>query len=111
MTHSKPKTMKEVVAQLREDAAEALLEVFELHIAVGELAQNAQILSAVIAEFAAEAAKLADAPEFASGEHLRELAKAAAKTSDVVNGQATALAQIQHGLDAWDITQPGLRLV
>ena len=105
------KTMKEVVSQLRNGAAEALIELFELHISVGELMLNAQVLSAVARELATEFMQLADAPVLTSIERLQEVAKAAAKTSEVVDGQYRALGEIQRGLDAWNITRPGLRVV
>lgn len=111
MDQSNWKTMKDVVSYLREVAAGALLELFELHIAMGELTFNAQVLSATAAAIAEEINQLADAPELASRERLRELAKAASKTSEVVDAQAKAFAEIQRGLDAWNIAQPGLRQV
>lgn len=111
MTYTNCKTMKEVVSQLREGSAEALLELFELHVALGEVMLNAQVLSAVATEIASEITQLADAPELASSQRLRELAKAAAKTSEVVDGQSRALAEMQRGLDAWSIAPPGLRLL
>ncbi|HKY34649.1 MAG TPA: hypothetical protein VJN18_01810 [Polyangiaceae bacterium] len=111
MDHANCKTMKEVVAQLRAGASEALLELFELHVAVGEVTFNTQVLSAAAVEVATEAMQLADAPESASRERLRELAKVATQMSEVVSGQSRAFDQIQRGLDAWEIAPPGLRLV
>lgn len=108
MTYTHCKTMKEVVSHLREGPAEALLELFELHVTVGELMLNAQVLAAVATEIATEISQLAETPELASSDRLRELAKAATKTSEVVDGQSRALAEIQRGLDAWNITRPGL---
>lgn len=111
MTYVDCKKMKDVVSQLRQGAAEALLELFELHIAVGELALNVQVLSALAVEVAAECTELAEAPEPGSRERLRELASAATKMKDATTGQRLAFEQIQRGLDAWDIARPGLRLV
>src|SRR5690242_2746587 len=107
MNYGTSKTMQEVVSQLRDGGAEALLELFELHIAVGELVLNFRLLSAVASEIAIDCSELASAPELATSERLRELAKGAAKTSDVIDGQAKALFEIQRGLDAWNIAKPG----
>lgn len=111
MDLTKIKTMKEVVSQLREGASEALFELFELHVAVGELVLNAQVLSAVAKELATESGQIADRPELALSERLRDLAKAATKTSEVIDGQTRALGELQRGLDAWNIAGTGLRLV
>ena len=113
MTYTNCKTMKEVVAQLREGPAEALLDLFELHVALGELVLNAQVLSAVATEIATEITQLASAPELASSERLHELAKAATKTSEVMDCQSRTLSKVQRGLEAWNIAapDPGLRVV
>lgn len=111
MNYGTSKTMREVVSHLRRTAAEAMLELFELHIAVNEVVLNFQVLSAVASELAAESNELAGTPELATAERLRELASAAAKTSDVVTGQCKAIAEIQRGIDGWNITRPGMRLV
>jgi hypothetical protein len=111
MNHSTCKTMKEVVSQLREGAAEALLELFELHIAMGEVTDNAQVLSAAAERIAEEIAELAKAPEFSSSGRLRELAAFAVKTREIVEGQSKTFAEIQRNVDAWHIAPSGLRLV
>jgi methyl-accepting chemotaxis protein len=111
MTYTNHKKMKDVVSQLRAGAAEALLELFELHIAVGELAVNLQVLSAVAVEVATECTQLADGSESVSRERLLELANAATKMKEATNGQLLAFEQMQRGLDAWNIVPPGLRLV
>ncbi len=111
MNHVEGKTMREVVAQLRAGAAEALLELFELHIALGELVLNAQVLSAVTAEVAEEMGRFAGEAEPTSRERLQEVAKVASKASGVAELQAKALSEIQRGLEGWNITHPGPRLV
>lgn len=103
--------MKEVVSQLREGSAEALLELFELHVAMAELGGNVQVLSAAAEAIAAEITLLADAPNLASRERLRGLANAATKASAVMAGQARGVSDLLGVIDAWGIVQPGLRVV
>lgn len=101
--HTHGKTMKAVVAQLRECAPEALLDLLELHVAVGELAFNLQLVSAVATELASELAEVAGARALVSGARLQEVAKVAAKTSEIVDRQSQAIAEIQRRLDTWNI--------
>jgi hypothetical protein len=95
--------MKEVVARLREDSVEALLEVFELDVAVGELVLAAQTLAALANDLAGEAAQLADTPLLASSARLRSLADGARRASETAQTQAGSLLQLKYGLDAWNI--------
>ena len=111
MTRCSNPQAKDVVSQLRAGAAEALLKLFELHIAVGEIALNVQVLAAATAEIATESAQLAGAPESASSERLLDLASATTKMKAATNGHRLAFEQIQRDLDAWNIVPPGLRLV
>jgi hypothetical protein len=98
------KTMKEVVARLREDGVEALLEIFELDVAVGELTLSALGLAARLSEVAGELDQLAGSPPLASPARLRSLADSTRKASDGAQAQASILLELKHGLDAWSIT-------
>jgi hypothetical protein len=103
--------MRSVVALLRENGAEALAELFELHIAISELTLNAHVLVAVAVELAKQTTEISASLECPPREQLQEVAKAAAKVSEVLDGQTKVLDQIQRGLDSWSITQAGLHLV
>jgi hypothetical protein len=98
------KTMKEVVAEMREESVGALLELFELHIAVGEIALATQSLTARVHELAAETAALADSPQLASPDRLRKLAIFARKVCGTAEAELTAIDQLKQGLATWDIT-------
>ena len=97
------KMMKDVVARLREESVGALLELFELDVAVGEMTLSASRLSAGFREVAAETALLADAPALASPKRLRNLADYARNLSANADAQAAALAELARGLTAWSI--------
>lgn len=95
------KTMRDVVAELRQHSVGALLELFELDVAIGEMVLNAQLLSAAMREFVAEIEQLASAE--ASTIRLQALAKYARSATQTAEGQATALEQLKGGIDAWGI--------
>ena len=97
------KTMKDVVAELREQSVGALLDLFELDFAVGELALAAQRLSAAVREIAAEAAQLANAPAATSPDRHQALAEYASNVSNTADAQAAALAELKRGLAGWNI--------
>lgn len=96
-------TMREVVAELREHSVGALLELFELDVAVGEMAFNARLLSAAMREFVAEIEQVASAQ--APAGRMQALAKYARSAAQTAEGQATALEQLKGGLDAWGIVK------
>lgn len=104
MTHQ-DKTMKAVVAELREHSVGALLELFELSVAVGETTLNAQRLSAAMREIAAEAVQLAEASATpsASARRLQWLAEFARTTSTTAEVHASALVELKRGLAVWGI--------
>ena len=102
MTHEN-KTMKEVVAELRHHSVGALLELFELSVAVGETTLTAQRVSAAVREIAAEAAQLAGASTDASARRLQWLAEFARTTSTSAEVQASALVELKRGLAEWGI--------
>jgi hypothetical protein len=98
------KTMNEVVAELRQESVGALLELFELHVAVGEIALATQTLAAGVRELAAETAALADSPQLASPDRLGNLATFARKVCGTAEAELTAIDQLRQGLATWDIT-------
>jgi hypothetical protein len=100
---SDEKTMKEVVAELRERSVDALLELFELHVAVGEVALAAQTLAAGATEIAAETTALADSPQLVSPERLQNLAIFSRKVSYTAEAQLSAIDQLRQGLTGWEI--------
>jgi hypothetical protein len=95
-------TMQAVVARLRQEGAAALLDFFELHVAIGELVFAAQSLSAAVREIAEESAQLASTPGLASLGRLRALADYARTTSSTAEAQSVALGEIKRGLDGWN---------
>lgn len=100
---SQGKSMKDVVAELRRDSVGALVELFELDVAVGEIALNAHGLAAAVRELAAEAKQLATTPGVPSPARLQALASYASSASTTAESQAMALAELRRGLAAWRI--------
>lgn len=97
------KTMKDVVAALRRESAGALLELFELDVAVGELVLINQRLCANLRELAEDADQLAKAPGLVSPARLVALAATASSTSATAVDQTTAFDELKRGLAAWSI--------
>jgi len=101
--NSQSKSMKDVVVELRQESVGALLELFELDFAVGEIALSALSLRAAARELAEEAEQLAKTPGVASPARLQALASYASRASTTAEAQATALAELKRGLAAWSI--------
>ena len=101
---SQSKTMKEVVAELRRESVSALLEIYELDVAVGELTLTAHQLRAAVRELAEEAQELAKTPGLASPGKLEAFALYARGASITAESQALALAELKQGLAAWSIS-------
>lgn len=97
------KTMKDVVVDLRRDAVSALLELFELDVAIGEVRVGAHSLAAALHEIAAETLHLAETPSLTTETRLRALAEHASNASRTADTQANALAELSKGLKAWSI--------
>lgn len=100
---SESKSMKDVVVELRRESVGALLELFELDVAVGELGLGAHSLNAAIRELAEETQQLAKAPGLASPARLQALAAYASSVSTNADAQKMALAELKRGLAAWCI--------
>ncbi len=101
---NQPQSMKAVVATLRQENAPALLDLLELHVAVGEMELGAQSLSAALRELAGESAQLAASPALPPSARLHALADYARSASSTAEAQAAALKEIRRGLDAWNLT-------
>ena len=99
--NNQSKTMREVVAEVREHSVGALLELVELDVAVGEVVLNAQLLSAAMREFSAEIEQLGR--EEMPAARLQALANYARSATQTAEGQVNALKQVKSGLDAWGI--------
>ncbi len=100
---SQSKSMKDVVAELRRESVGALLELYELHVAVGEMTVSARGLYAAVRELAEEAKQLAQTPGLASPGRLQALASYASTASTKAESQAIALVELGRGLAAWSI--------
>ena len=95
--------MKDVVAELRRESVGALLELYELDVAVGEITLSARGLCAAVRELAEEAQQLAKTPGLASPARFQALALYAGSASMTAEAQATALVELRRGLAAWSI--------
>ncbi|HXK20417.1 MAG TPA: hypothetical protein VNG33_21555 [Polyangiaceae bacterium] len=91
------------MAELREHSVGALLELFELSVAVGETTLNAQRVCAAVRELAAEAAQLAEASSSVPARRLQGLAEFARTTATTAELQASALVELKLGLADWGI--------
>lgn len=99
---SKNKSMRETVAELRSDDAEALLELLELESAVREIRLAAQRLTVAVREIAGEAQQLAAGPS-ASLDRQHALADYARNVSETAAAHAEALEMLRRGIEAWGI--------
>jgi hypothetical protein len=96
------RTMKEVVAGLRERSADALAELHELDFAVHEMVTTAHRLAAALREIAGEAEQLAQAGSLAPKRLvcLRDYARLASVTAA---GHAGAFSQLELGIKSWGL--------
>lgn len=101
MMTNQAKTMRDVVAELRQHSVGALLELFEIDVAIGEVTLNARLLSAAMREFLAEIEQVASGG--APSDRLQALAKYARSATQMADGQARALEELKGGFDAWGI--------
>jgi hypothetical protein len=92
--------MKDVVVELRRGSVGALLEIYEVTVAVGEVALSAHQLHAAVRELAEDVQQLGKSPGVASPGRLQALALYA---SSAAEAQATTLVDLKRGLDAWSI--------
>lgn len=99
---SQSKTMRQTVAELRSNSAEALQELCELEHAVRQVGLNAHRLAIAVREIAGEAQQLAAAPVTEPGRH-RALADYARNVSSNASAQASALEELRRGIEAWDL--------
>jgi hypothetical protein len=95
------RTMRDVVSELREHSVGALLELFELDVAIGEVALNARLVSATMREFLAQIEQVASAE--APPGRLEVLAKYVRSATQMTDGQAIALERLKAALDAWGL--------
>jgi hypothetical protein len=95
-------TMRETVAELQSNDAEALLELRELEHAIREIGLSAQRLTVAVREIAAEAQQLA-AADSAFPERQRALANYASNVGDTAAAQAEALAELRRGIESWGV--------
>lgn len=102
---SQGKGMKDVVAELRRESVAALLELFELDVALGEITLSAQSVSASLEEMAEQAQQLALTPGLVSPQRLEVLAAAAKVASSLASSQLAALTELKRELDRWAIAQ------
>jgi hypothetical protein len=100
---SQCKSMRDVVAELRRESVGALLELYELDVAVGEITVSARGLYAALRELAEETAQLAGTPGLVSPGRLRALASQASNVSSKAESQALALVELGRGIAAWSI--------
>ncbi|HKY34601.1 MAG TPA: hypothetical protein VJN18_01570 [Polyangiaceae bacterium] len=94
--------MRQTVAELRSDSAEALQELCELEHAVREIAIGAHRLAAAVREIAGEAQQLAAEPSTLPDRQLA-LANYASNASNTAAAQAHALEELRRGIEAWGI--------
>lgn len=97
------RTVKEVVAGLRERGAEAMAELHELDFAVHEMVTTAHRLAAALREIAGEAEQLAQAGSLAPGERLVCLRDYARLASVTAAGHAGAFSQLELGIKSWGL--------
>lgn len=96
-------SMKDVVAELRRDPTGALLDLFELDVAVGELALSGAALCVAVRELAREARHMAESSGALAPDKLVAFAASASNTSASAEAHARALAEVQRGLSEWSI--------
>lgn len=102
--NSPGKTMKDVVAELRRGSVGALLELFELDVALGEVTLAAQSVAAAVQQMADEAQGLVRAPQLATGERLETLATCAKVASTITRAQLAALTELRSEVAGWGIS-------
>ena len=98
------KTMKAVVADLRRDSVGALLELFELDVALGEVTLAAQSVAAAVDEIAEEAQALVTTPHLGPAQRLETPAACAKVASSLARSQFAALTELRRGVAGWGIS-------
>ena len=97
------RTVKGVVAGLRDRGAEALAELHELDFAVEEMVATAHRLAAAMREIVGEVEQLALARTGAPAERLANLRDYTRLVSATAAGHAGALRQLELGIKSWDL--------
>jgi hypothetical protein len=95
--------MEDVVRDLREHSVGALLELFELHVAFGEVLLTAQALAPAFREIAFEMDCLAEDPSAATPLRLEKIKTRVSQLADIADAHLGALREIKAGLDAWKL--------
>src|SRR5262245_41916992 len=97
------RTMREVVAELRNDNAEALLELYEFEYAMSEVHRNLEALASALRELEPSVAQLADAKlSTDTAQHVVQHASFAARRAEQI---AAAFREFCRGLTGWGITE------